>query len=333
MSRFESKDMGQFIMTGLSGQILTDEEEQFLQEKNIGGVILFSRNYTNPEQLTALTHKIQNTSSGRPLFIGVDQEGGRVQRFKDSFQRIPPMADIGYLQSPENCRDLHEAIAGELRAVGVNLSFAPVCDVLTNPQNQVIGDRAFGTNPHQVAKYVEAAVQGVATQGIISVAKHFPGHGDTLEDSHDDLPLVKKSLEQIRDCELIPFQRAVQSGVDMILMAHLQVAALDRNLPTTLSPIAYHFLSDELNYDGVVISDDMEMKAISDRFNWEAAAIKAFIAGCDILVYRTMAHAEMAYRGLSRTVRKGEISPLQLCRKMARIDALKRKKLGPILPS
>ena len=158
---FQSKDIGQFIMTGISGDVLTDSEKKFIQEKKIGGVILFSHNYKTPIQLAELANTIQSVGGDTPLFIGVDQEGGRVQRFKDPFKRIPPMLEIGLMQLPHFCYKLHRIIATELRSVGVNLSFAPVCDVLTNQHNSVIGDRAFSSGPYEVARYVATAIEGL----------------------------------------------------------------------------------------------------------------------------------------------------------------------------
>ena len=322
---FSPRDFGQFIMTGIEGYSLTHEENEVLCNENIGGVILFSRNYQSPEQLVQLTQEIQNTNHNCPLFIAVDQEGGRVQRFKDPFVRIPPMAEIGQLRSSEICKQLHQIIAQQLRAVGVNLSFAPVCDILTNPQNQVIGDRAFSNNPQEVAGFVQAAIEGIKSQGIISVAKHFPGHGDTLEDSHEELPRIQKPIAQMRECEWIPFKKAIESQADMILMAHLQVDAIDSQYPTTLSFKAYDFLRSEFQYNGVIISDDMEMKAISEGFTWEEAAVKALGAGCDILVYHSMPCAQKALVGLSKAMKNRQISQELLAQKIARVKALKEK--------
>ena len=329
---FELKDIGQFIMTGLSGQVLTGEEKEFLHQGNIGGVILFSHNYKTPTQLAELTNSIQSLSHDYPLFIGVDQEGGRVRRFKSHFKYFPPMYEIGLTRSPEICFRIHQIIADELKSVGINLSFAPVCDVLTNLKNQVIGDRAFSSDPHEVSKYITTAIQGLIGQGILSVAKHFPGHGDTVEDSHFTLPVVKKSIEWLRNCEFIPFRQAVQSGVDMILMAHLQVPAIDEKNPTTVSSTTYDFLRSELSYDGIIISDDMEMKAISDRFSWEEAASRTLAAGCDLLVYRSMAHAKVAYAGLSKSIRGHAISHQKLCRKITRLYSLKKKYFKDYVP-
>ena len=322
---FTLKDIGQFIMTGISGEALRDEEKKFIHQENIGGVILFSHNYKNPAQLLELTNSIQDLSRGDPLFIGVDQEGGRVRRFKNHLTQFPTMYEIGRLNSSEIFFKSHQIMANELKAIGVNLSFAPVCDVLTNPKNKVIGDRAFSCDFQEVVKYVKAAIEGLADGGILSVAKHFPGHGDTVKDSHFELPVVKKSIEGIKNCELVPFRQAVQSHVDMILMAHLQIPAIDEKYPTTLSPLAYRFLRSELQYDGIIISDDMEMKAISDLLSWEESAIRTLAAGCDLLVYRSMDTAKAAYKGLFKASKAQEISYQKLCQKITRIDVLKKK--------
>ena len=329
---FQLDEIGQFIMTGVGGKSLSREEKKFLDQKKIGGVILFAHNYESPDQLAKLTQEIQSLGHEWPFFIGVDQEGGRVQRFKDPFKRIPPMFDLGQLDSTEICRRLHQIIGRELKSVGVNLSFSPVCDVLTNPKNQVIGDRAFSSDPDKVGEYVMAAIQGLRESSLLSVAKHFPGHGDTVGDSHYELPLIEKSIPQMSACELMPFHRAVSADVDMILMAHLQVNAFDSERPTTLSSSAYDFLRNELKYSGVIISDDMEMKAIADHFGWEDATITTFLAGCDILVYRSMLHAEKAYETLVQSIQNDQCSEEALGQKISRIKALKDKRLRDDLP-
>ena len=325
---FTLEDTGQFIMTGIKGCSLTNDEARFIKNNKIGGVILFSYNYKDPMQLKNLTKSIQELSDKHQLFIAVDQEGGRVQRFKEGFTRIPSMEFIGSSKSLQFCRDIHEKIAIELKEVGVNLSFSPVCDTLTNKKNQVIGDRAFSSDPEKVAEYACACIDGLSAHGIISVAKHFPGHGDTLEDSHDYLPRVSKPLAEIVKCELIPFKKVVHYQVDMVLMAHILVEALDSKIPTSLSFHAYNFLRNELNYSGVIISDDMLMKAISDHFSWEEAATRTLESGCDVLVYRSMDCAQKAYRALVKFIAGKKIPHKELCQKLTRIVELKNQKLS-----
>ena len=323
---FTERNIGQFLMTGISGYSLSNDEQKFITDNNIGGVILFSNNYKNLAQLKELISSLQELASGHFLFISVDQEGGRVQRFKDSFTKIPSMKEVCSGGSLKGCEKIHQIIAKELKNVGVNLSFAPVCDVLTNQENKVIGDRAFSSNPFEVSDYVEASIKGLKSRGIISVAKHFPGHGDTLEDSHEKLPVVHKSIKQMRDCELIPFYRAIQSGVDMVLMGHLHIHCLDLKNPTTLSPAAYQFLREELKYDGVIISDDMEMRAISDRFNGKDAAQRAFLSGCDILVYRSMEKSKVALEGFHDLFKEKKITPSGALKRLSNILELKAQK-------
>lgn len=314
-------------MTGISGDTLTGDEIKFIKDHRIGGVILFSHNYKSPEQLKNLTENIQKLSDGQPLFIAVDQEGGRVQRFKEGFTDIPPMALVGSSGSVKFCQDLHEKIAQELKKVGVNVSFSPVCDVLTNKNNQVIGDRAFSSNPQTVAQYACACIDGLSAHHIISVAKHFPGHGDTLQDSHEHLPRISKSIAEMAKCELIPFQEAIANRVDMVLMAHLLVDSIDHKVPTTLSSHAYRFLRNELNYNGVIISDDMLMKAVSDHFSPKEAAVRTLMAGCDILIYRTMDSAQKAHSTLIQQIQRNHIPHEKLCQKLTRIIELKNQKL------
>ncbi len=279
-------NFGQLIITGIKGLTLTPEETSFLKEDKIGGVILFSHNFEDPAQLAELINSIQKLRDEYPLFISVDHEGGRVIRFKKHFTQFPPMLELAKMNSPKLIYEVHEIMAKELASCGINLSFSPCCDVLTNPDNKVIGDRAFGDNVEDVEKHISAAIRGLQTNGIIACAKHFPGHGGTTKDSHFDLPLVKTTIEELKQVELLPFIKASKSRVEMMMMAHLMVDALDQELPTSLSPKAYEFLRSETKFSKLVITDDLEMKAISDRFTIEQSAVKALKAGADILLYR-----------------------------------------------
>ena len=179
-------NFGQLIMMGISGLSLTPEEKSFIETEKIGGVILFDYNFQDPAQLAELVNSIQKIRDEYPLFIAVDQEGGRVQRFKKHFTQFPSMFEISSHQSPKLVFEVHQVMARELSACGINLSLSPCCDILTNPSNKVIGDRSFGTTAEDVEKYISAAIRGLQTTGLLSCAKHFPGHGDTTKDSHVD---------------------------------------------------------------------------------------------------------------------------------------------------
>lgn len=318
-------ELGQLFITGISGLSLTEEEKSFLKDENIGGVILFKNNYSDPAQLAELINEIQTLRDEYPLFISVDQEGGRVRRFQTRFTQFPSMLEVGKHHSPKLTFEVHKALAEELNACGVNLNYSPCCDIWTNPKNNVIGDRAFGTTAEEVEQHISAAIRGLHTGNVLACAKHFPGHGDTSKDSHYDLPYVKKSLEDLRKDELAPFVKASKSRVEFVMMAHLVVDAIDKDLPCTLSPTAYDFLRDELKFKKLIITDDMEMKAISDNFGVGDAAAKALLAGADIVLYRSMESTKEAIESIKADIKTQKIHKNQLFPKIERVFDCKKR--------
>src|SRR5690606_17049579 len=297
-------NVGQLIISGIKGLTLLPEEAEFIRNSKLGGIILFAHNYQDPAQLAELVNVIQKERDEYPLFISVDQEGGRVARFKTHFSQLPPMLHLSKLDSPKITFEVHQLLAKELAACGVNVCYSPCCDILTNPENKVIGDRAFGEDAETVEKHISAAIRGLQTNGIMACAKHFPGHGDTHKDSHVDLPLVKTSLKELQNREMIPFIKASKSRVEFMMMGHLLVDALDEKYPTSLSAKAYDFLRNETKFTKIVITDDMEMKAVSDRYSIEEAAILAMNAGADMLLYRFMEDAQKAVNAVREAVKK-----------------------------
>jgi beta-N-acetylhexosaminidase len=233
-----------------------------------------------PEQVAELCAALRGAApAGAPLLTCVDQEGGRVQRVRAPATEWPPMAALAH-HPPEVARQVGRALGEELAALGLTLDFAPVLDVHTNPQNPVIGDRALGPEPEVVAERGAQLLQGLHAAGVGSCGKHFPGHGDTLLDSHLDLPVVGHDEARLRAVELVPFARAVAAGVPMIMTAHVVFPALDA-LPATLSPRVLRLLRRDLGFDGVIVSDDLEMKAVADRYGIEELVVRSLQAGCD----------------------------------------------------
>ena len=325
-------NFGQLIISGIKGTSLSSEEIEFIKNEKLGGIILFSHNFEDPAQLAELVNNIQKHRDEYPLFISVDQEGGRVMRFKKHFTQFPSMLDIASLNSPKLVFEVHQIIAKELSACGINLSYSPCCDILTNPENKVVGDRAYGKDAETVEKFISAAIRGLQTSGLLSCAKHFPGHGSTSKDSHFDLPLVKTTLEELRKREMIPFIKASKSRVEFMMMAHLQVDALDNNLPTSLSPKAYEFLRQETKFTKIVITDDMEMKAISDKYSTEEAATLAIGAGADMLLYRNMEEARKALAAIREVVKKKTLKREAVVEKVLRIEKCKKENLAEYKP-
>lgn len=325
-------NFGQLLISGIQGTSLLPEEIEFIENEKLGGVILFSHNFEDPAQLAELVNSIQKLRDEYPLFISVDQEGGRVMRFKNHFTQFPSMLDIASLDSPKLIFDVHQVLAKELSACGINLTFSPCCDILTNSENKVIGDRAFGRDAETVEKFISAAIRGLQTSGMLSCAKHFPGHGSSFKDSHLDLPLVKTTLQELKEREVIPFIKASKSRVEFIMMAHLLVDALDTKLPTSLSPRAYEFLRQETKFNKIVITDDMEMKAIADKYTIEESAVMALSAGTDMLLYRFMDDAKKALLAIREAVKKKSLRREDVLEKLVRVEKCKKENLSVYNP-
>ncbi len=325
-------NFGQLIISGIKGTSLLPEEADFIRKENLGGIVLFTHNFEDPAQLAELVNSIQKLRDEYPLFIAVDHEGGRAIRFKKHFTQFPSMMDMAGLNSPKLIFEVHEVMGKELSACGINLSFSPCCDILSNQQNKVIGDRAFGTHAEAVEKFISAAVRGLQTNGVLSCAKHFPGHGDTTKDPHFDLPFVKTSLEELRQRELVPFIKASKSRVEFMMMGHFVVESLDEKLPTSLSPKAYSFLRDETKFTNLIITDEMEMKGISDRFSPDEAGVMALSAGADMVMYRSMDHTHRTLMSLREVVKKRHLQKEMILDKIRRIERTKKEYLSSYQP-
>lgn len=265
-----------------------------LLERGVGGVILFARNVEAPAQVLELTRCIKRLA-GRPVFVAIDQEGGRVRRLRAGFTDLPPMRTLGLTADSALAFEVGRLVGRELAAVGIDVNFAPVVDVDTNPDNPVIGDRALSSDVRVVAELAPALVRGLQREGVAACAKHFPGHGDTEQDSHATLPRLVHGLERLERVELVPFERVVAARVASIMTAHVVMEALDTEYPATLSEVVLgRLLRRRLGFDGVVFSDDLEMAAIAGRFAPGEAAVRAIRAGVDSLLVchsASVAHA------------------------------------------
>ena len=327
-----NQDVGQLIITGISGVALTEHEKNFIETNNIGGVILFSKNFESPAQLSELVNSIQKLRKEYPLFISVDHEGGRVIRFKTHFTQFPAMAEVAKLNSPKICFFIHKIIAEELSTCGVNLNFAPCCDVLKN-KSKVIGDRSFSDSPDVVSKYITAAIRGLQTNGVIACAKHFPGHGATSKDSHLELPIVNIDLNELTEIHINPFARAIKSSrVEFLMMGHMKVDAIDDKMPTSLSSLAHDIVRKNLKYNKIIVSDDMQMQAITDNYSIEEAATFALCAGTDILIYRDMNKAEEAFAAINNALKVKNIKNDCLNDKIKRINGCKKENFSEYKP-
>ena len=279
------RQIGQLLIAGFGGEQIPVEIRSLAREFSLGGVILFGRNIVEPRQVAELCREASQLTADVPAWVSVDQEGGRVARLKAPFTEWPPMATLGRSGDVRLAERFARALAAELKAVGITLDFAPVLDVHTNPKNPVIGDRALAERAEDVARLGSAIIRAMQAEGLAACGKHFPGHGDTSTDSHLELPLVEHPPERLREIELAPFRAAIEAGVATMMTAHVLVPALDEQRPATLSKrIVTGLLREELQYNGVIVSDDLEMKALASDYRVPESAVLAIEAGCDALL-------------------------------------------------
>ncbi|MCB0391384.1 MAG: beta-N-acetylhexosaminidase [Bdellovibrionales bacterium] len=286
----DRRQIGQLYIIGLQGPELLAEESKFIIENNIGGVILFDRNIVSPQQLHKLCSDIQSLRTKMPdrapLFISIDMEGGRVQRLKAPFTQWPPLGSFEELDSTSLAFKMTQAMGQELKAVGINLDFAPCIDVLTNPENKVIGDRSAGKDPEHVGKMASALVRGYIKSGVLSCVKHYPGHGNTLLDSHEELPIEDTDLNTLQERELVPFKKAFRARAEMVMTAHIKFPKVDPDWPVTLSEkFIKNILRKDLRFSKIVITDDLDMRALRNHYSIEEIPVRALEADCDMLLY------------------------------------------------
>ena len=269
------------FMLGFDGDSLSGELVEYLA-RGLSGVALYQRNFNSTEQLRGLTMAIRR-AAGRPVLIGIDQEGGTRFSLREPFTAWPSAAELGRLGDVNSVEQIAHAIAEELQAVGCNLNFAPVLDLHINPQSPVTKDRSFGADPQLVSKMGAALDRGLRSGGVLSCAKHFPGHGDAAVDPHLDLPVFSGTMERLESTELVPFAAAVSSGVPLVMTAHILLPQIDPANPASLSrTILDGILRRRLRFSGVILADDLGMGAIAKRYGPGEAAVRTLIAGTDI---------------------------------------------------
>ncbi len=331
------KDIGRLLWIGFEGTHVDAKLRATLEAGDAGGVTLFARNLpTNADGTDVVALRKLNDdlhaagmASGEKLLISVDQEGGRVQRIKAPAQHYPPMmkAEPGHTaEALAALQALARRMGAELADWGFDIDFAPVLDVHTNPANPIIGDRAFGETPEVVIARALAFAAGLQEAGILPCGKHFPGHGDTATDSHLALPRLDFAMERLRSVELAPFVAAITAQVPMLMTAHVIFACLDDAVPATLSPaVVTGLLRDELGYEGVVISDDLDMRAVADNFSVGEAAVLAIDAGCDVLLLcRSLAHQDEARNALLARASSDSEFRAKIAKSASRVRALAR---------
>lgn len=280
----------EFFICGIEGLTLTEFEASFFKHNPLGGIILFKRNIESLEQTIRLNKMLIEINNSYPPLISVDQEGGRVARLRGICTDLPPMAQMSarLTESPHLAYRLGALQGRELASLGFNLNFSPVCDVMSNQENEVIGDRSFSSCPSTVAQLASQYIKGLQGAGVAACAKHFPGHGATSVDSHFALPRLSIDMREVETRELVPFREAIAADVATIMTAHVVIESLD-SVPATLSKKALDdLLRTNLGYNNVIISDDLDMKALADHFSLPEiieeginASIDLFIVGDD----------------------------------------------------
>ena len=323
--------IGQTLFITVDGTEFSDELRYLIHEYKAGNAVLFKPNVDNKVQLKKLCDDIRACvleETGYPAFIAIDQEGGGVTRLGDDCVNVPGAMALAALGDPKYTYEAARLTGKELRAFGINFNFAPVADICNNPDNPVIGIRCAGETPEQVTENVLAAFKGFEDSGIASAAKHFPGHGDTGMDSHISLPLIDKSLEQLEDTELIPFKALIDAGCPGVMTAHILYPQIEEEkIPATMSRrIMTDILRNKLGFDGIVMTDSLEMEAIARFYGADKGAVAALKAGCDmILTGKGREIIELEAKALEEAFRAGELSEEQLDLSVERILKYKAK--------
>lgn len=321
--------IGQLLIVGMEGKTYGEELDRLIRHYHVGGIILLGKNISYPAGMLKLLNesKKANADYEIPLFISVDEEGGRVSRLPSSMKKLPAAEYFGTIGDEMFAFETGAYLADLLHAFGYNMNYAPVLDVHSNPKNPVIGDRSFSSDPEEVANLGMAVMRGMRENGIIPVVKHFPGHGDTHVDSHLSLPVIEKTLGELQKTELIPFQRAIEEQADVIMVAHIMFPELDQKYPSSLSKkIITDLLREEMLFKGVVITDDLTMGAIVNEVTVPEAAVQSFIAGSDLLLIAGDYENQVdTIDALMAAVQAGTISEERIDESVKRILTLKER--------
>ena len=327
MENLLRRKIGQLFVVGILGETLTADERLHFEEYGFGGFVLFKRNCCDPGRIVSLCRAIWEMGDELPPFIAIDQEGGRVHRLPAPFTHFPPAALMGERRDSALAYRAGRAVAAELALAGINLNFAPVLDVNSNPDGRIIGDRAFAADPQAVITLTDSWAKGLRDGGIIPCGKHFPGHGATDKDPHFDPAIVAKPLDLMKAVELPPFANACRHGIEALMTAHVFYPALDPQWPATLSQkIVTGLLRRQFGYSGVIFSDDMEMHAISRRYGVEESASHSILAGVDALLFcHELAKAVAACEFLCAKAAEDAALRERVEESYARITSLKRR--------
>ncbi len=322
------RDVGELFCTGFHGRGVDKDFERFFKTTHVGSVILFKENCTGPEQVWNLTAQLRR-AAGAQVLIGIDQEGGKVQRLKEPpFTVLPPMRNVGTTGSTDVARRVGRVLGTELGALGINLDFAPVLDLDLHPDS-VIGDRAFSADPRTAAALGLALADELWASGVAGCAKHFPGHGATGKDSHVGLPVAELSLAELRATHLVPFALAAKARVPMVMVAHVLFPAGDPTWPASLSPFWVDtVLRGELGYEGVVVTDELGMGAIATTHRLDDAVLQLLKTSVDLFMIRDRDACAAAVETVHRALAVGWVDPARVHASAERVRALKQALAG-----
>lgn len=322
--------IGQLVLTGVDGYSIDENSKTLISTYHVGGIIYFKKNIENTNQFLTLINSLKETNSSNssiPLFLGIDEEGGRVTRLPSDLKNLPTNKTIGKVNNETFSYEIGKILGEKLDAFGLNVNFAPVLDINSNAKNPVIGDRSFGNTAILVSKLGIQTMKGIQSKNIIAAVKHFPGHGDTSVDSHLSLPVVNNSIERLKNMELIPFAESIKNGADMVMVSHILLPKIDSNNPASFSKtIITDMLRKDLAFNGVIITDDMTMGAIIKNYNIGEAAVKSLIAGTDIVMVCHDYDKQVAVlQAIKTAVLNNSISMESIDEKVYRILKLKEK--------
>ena len=322
--------LAQLFIVGFDGTELSRDLRDLFRHYPPGGVILFKRNLEDPDQIDRLTRDLQEPGTPLPLLVSIDQEGGRVWRLPPAFTFFPEARALGNAEADSLAHSAAKVIAEELAAVGIHINFAPVLDLHTNPKNPVIGDRSFGSDPAAVAALARSVLLSFRAHGIAGCGKHFPGHGDTDLDSHETLPTVSMDRKRLSSVEMAPYRmlaRDARRPLELVMTAHVHYPELDPKRPATLSRrILRGALRGQIGFDGLIVTDDLEMGAITETYGPDEAALLAFRAGADLLMFcHTPSHLPVCVETLYRSLKRGETSFGRVSRSLNRIERFKKR--------
>lgn len=323
------RQVARMFCIGFDGADVPQPARQLIA-RGVRSAVLFARNVNSPRQVAQLCAALKGLTDD-PLLTCIDQEGGRVRRLRDGFTHVPSMRALGRTGSTQLAHEVGRLLARELRAVNIDLNFAPALDVDTNPDNPVIGDRSLGTTPQIVSSLGTALIRGMQENGVAACGKHFPGHGDTSQDSHHALPRLVHPLDRLEQIELPPFYAAVAAGVATIMTAHVIFEPIDPLYPSTMSqPVLEGILRQRMKFDGVIVSDDLEMKAIASHFPIEEVVVRAVNAGVDLLaICHDHALQNRAIDALLHAVESGAVSRDRILASNRRLDLLTQRYARP----